>query len=361
MIGREKFKPQLWFYQVIPLLLWLGFVLLPFLFPQEIFPQEVRRGFVRQIFLINLLLLIVFYLHSHVLYPLLKINKGTIWYLIGLAALLIAFIFISKDLRPETLHSARFPDSERFRGFDRPSDHRRFYQPKTYFRIVPFMIVIVCSYCFCLLLDNIKRERTIKERENVHLKTELNFLRSQISPHFMFNVLNSMVSLARKKSELLEIALINMSNLMRYMLYDTKGSMVNLSTEVEYLKNYIDLQLLRFGDSIQLNLYITGKLEGLQIEPMLLIPFVENAFKHGISIIKDPIIDISLFMDEASSTLQFIVVNSISPIDNGSEKSSGIGLSNVKRRLILLYPNRHQIKISNSDNIFTVEIKIKLA
>lgn len=356
MFNRKNLKSQLWIYHAVPLLIWLGFVLLPFLFsPGSPVPFD-KQGFIMKMFLGNILLLIIFYMHSYALYPLLEIKNRKFWYFLGLIFCLLVYVLISEQLRPDprvsnaSMEPARTQGRGGFRG-----------GLGYYFHLVRFFIVIICSYSYCLFLDNIKREQIIKEKENTQLKTELNFLRSQISPHFMFNVLNSMVSLARKKSDMLEPALVNMSSLMRYMLYENNGNPVNLGTEIEYLKNYIDLQLLRYGDSLKLNLYINGRFDEYRIEPMLLIPFVENAFKHGISMIEEPIIDISIYMDKGSSNLKFIVMNTISNLESPDENGTGIGLSNVKRRLILLYPDSHKLEIEKTADVFKVIVNIKLA
>jgi LytS/YehU family sensor histidine kinase len=138
----------------------------------------------------------------------------------------------------------------------------------------------------------VREEKIKSDLENERLKSELSFLRSQISPHFMFNLLNSMVSLARKKSDLLEPMLIKMSEILRYMLYEKDDSKIPIEKEHAYLNNYIDLQILRFGKKVKVNFESNLENTSLLIEPMLLIPFVENAFKHGTGMIKEPTIDI---------------------------------------------------------------------
>ena len=347
MFEIKNLKSQMWIYNAVPLLLWLGFVLLPFLFTPGLPLHAASQGFLMKMFLGNLLLLLIFYLHSNALYPLLKTKHRKIWYFLSLIGCLLVYVLVSEQLRSSS-NVNDIPRHGRFRG-----------GPGYYFHLVRFFFVIICSYSYCLFLDNIKRERIIKEKENNQLKTELGFLRSQISPHFMFNVLNSMVSLARKKSDKLEPSLVNMSSLLRYMLYDNNGNMINLGDEIEYLKNYIDLQLLRFGDQLRLNLHITGRFDDYRIEPMLLIPFVENAFKHGISIVEHPFIDISINLNEDRSTLEFIVINALGKAEDHNE--NGIGLINVKRRLVLLYPDLHELSIERSNAIFKIQLIIKLA
>jgi two-component system, LytTR family, sensor kinase len=199
--------------------------------------------------------------------------------------------------------------------------------------------------------------RQLKENEN--LKTELSFLRSQISPHFMFNVLNSVVALIRQKSDKLESVVIELSNLMRYMLYESDEESVSLKIELEYLKSYIDLQTQRFGDDIKLMINIPNSIPDRNIEPMLLIPLVENAFKHGYDVIQDPQIKIDLeFVDTA---LVMTVRNkylATTPLTKG--RNAGIGLNNLQRRLNLLYPGNHSLVIQTHDSWFTVKFILKL-
>jgi LytS/YehU family sensor histidine kinase len=209
-----------------------------------------------------------------------------------------------------------------------------------------------------LTSDRVQFEKDRKESETENLKSELSLLRSQVSPHFMFNVLNNMVALARKKSDLLEPSLIKLSRLLRYMLYETNESSVLLEREVEYLQSYIDLQKQRFGNYITIHTSFDVTDTGSMIEPMLLIPFVENAFKHG-SGIKDAFIFISLTQQE--SILTFKVQNRYeNNPHNPKDNTSGIGLSNVKRRLSLLYQNNHNLNLHTGDGLFTVCLTINL-
>ncbi|GEO12237.1 hypothetical protein SAE01_47330 [Segetibacter aerophilus] len=204
-----------------------------------------------------------------------------------------------------------------------------------------------------------EKERIDKEKENEHLKTELSFLRSQVSPHFMFNVLNNMVALARKKSDILEPSLIKLSSLLRYMLYETDEEKVLLEKEIDYLNSYIDLQSQRFGSKVKVNVTMDHFDNSYFIEPMLLIPFVENAFKHGTGLIQNAEINIEL--KAMNNLLQFTVINQH---DNSSEetkdKTSGIGLQNVRRRLNLLYKDNHTLLITNRDNKFIVSLQLNL-
>jgi two-component system, LytTR family, sensor kinase len=224
------------------------------------------------------------------------------------------------------------------------------------FYVVPTFFVLLWSIAYRILVDKLREDRNKVERQTENLRTELSFLRSQVSPHFMFNVMNNMVALARKKSDLLEPSLIKLSSLLRYMLYETDEDQVSLQKEIEYLQSYIDLQKQRFANNVMINVSLDGGGGQHQIHPMLLIPFVENAFKHGTGIFT-PQIDISLRTD--NTKLFFEVSNRYS--ENGDEvkdKSSGIGLANVRRRLNLLYGDKHYLEIVRENNRFTVKLEI---
>jgi two-component system, LytTR family, sensor kinase len=195
----------------------------------------------------------------------------------------------------------------------------------------------------------------------MQLAMEIKFLRSQISPHFLFNILTNLVSLARKKSDQLEISLLMLSNLMRYMLYGA-GKKVSLQQEVEYLETYVALQKLRFGDDVKIVFSIVlphGEI-GCSIEPMLLIPFIENAFKHGTSYVDQPFIDIALTINEG--VLVFQVKNKFDrQADTSKDESSGIGLSNVRARLKLLYPIKHDLVINTDMNLHSINLTLQLS
>ncbi len=225
------------------------------------------------------------------------------------------------------------------------------------FNFFIYLFFLSCSTAYQVVKDKIKADRIKAEKENENLKTELSLLRSQASPHFMFNVLNNMVALARKKSDLLEPSLIKLSSLMRYMLYDSGEEKVTLENEIEYLQSYIDLQQQRFGAKLKLNVSFYPADKPYQLEPMLLIPFVENAFKHGTGMIEDPIIDINLRAE--NNMLNFTVQNKYDPAsEEEKDQTQGIGLANVKRRLNLLYGTHQNLLISERDNWFIISLQI---
>lgn len=227
------------------------------------------------------------------------------------------------------------------------------------YNIFTYLFILAGSTAYYMALEKQHTEKLWHDRETENLKTELLFLRSQVSPHFMFNVLNNMVALARKKSDLLEPSLIKLSSLMRYMLYETDEQKVPLEKEVEYIQSYIDLQQQRFGKNLKVCACLNNIGNGNEIEPMLLIPFVENAFKHGTGLIENAQIKIELRVE--NGILQFMVSNRYNDAMNGSkDKDSGIGLNNVQRRLNLLYGRNHALLINKKDGWFIVSLQINL-
>jgi LytS/YehU family sensor histidine kinase len=225
--------------------------------------------------------------------------------------------------------------------------------------MLAIILVGAISTGFGLLNYVAAQEKIQEEKLKERLQSELSFLRTQISPHFIFNILNSIVYLIRSKSELAEPITIKLSEIIRYMLYISERVEVPLEKELGYLVSYIDLQKVRFGNDVDIRFQETGNASGQMIEPMILIPFVENAFKHGIGMVSDPIIEMDLRIE--GNKLSFSVKNKITP-EPASDKSegSGIGLRNVQRRLELLYPDAHQLDIRNENGWFWIQLTLTL-
>jgi len=234
------------------------------------------------------------------------------------------------------------------------------FETHLFFSIFVFVFILACSIAYKTIRDKFVSDRLAKEKETEHLKTELSLLRSQASPHFMFNVLNNMVSLARKKSDQLEPSLIKFSSLMRYMLYETDEEKVSLENEREYLQSYIDLQQQRLSKNAIVNVNMCPADDNYELDPMLLIPFVENAFKHGTGFIENPRIDIE--MKAQNNMLYFRVSNTYDATSRQvQDKASGIGLANVKRRLDLLHPGKYKLDITKDHGRFTALLQINFA
>jgi two-component system LytT family sensor kinase len=210
--------------------------------------------------------------------------------------------------------------------------------------------------------DWLVQQRDKKELESQTLQSELKFLKSQINPHFLFNTLNSLYALTLKKSDLAPEIVLKLSEMMRYMLYECNEKEVPLSKEINYMQNYLELEKLRHGSKMLIDFKVSGEIENQKIAPLVLIPFIENSFKHGINNqISQGFVNLEL--NVLNDDLLMIVENSKSPSlpKTAEKRSGGIGLINVKRRMNILYPEKHHLEIKESPNTYTVELNLNLS
>jgi two-component system LytT family sensor kinase len=226
-----------------------------------------------------------------------------------------------------------------------------------------FISTIFASLTFVFLSTVLKfttdwflNERIQRDLENQRLSAELSFLKSQINPHFLFNSLNSIYSLAYQRSETTPDAILKLSEIMRYMLYECNDNEVSLEKELQYLQNYIELQKIRFGKNAYIDFKINGRVDGQKIVPLLLIAFIENAFKHGV--VNDARSAIRLLIEVDESHLYFFIQNR--KHTSNKDNLGGIGLINVKRRLDLLYPGRYKLDIIDGKETYTCELTLDL-
>ena len=342
-----RFIPGKWIVVFLHVALWALFIIYPYMVRQSFGNQHgaARRVFNENFEIHNFINIItwitLFYVNAYVIMPLYFNKKKYEKYGLVILGIFLLCFFINWTSFSFLLPGMNF----KIAG-------------SIVFYIIPTFFVLLWSIAYRILIDKVKDDKLKVERQTENLKTELSFLRSQVSPHFMFNVMNNMVALARKKSDLLEPSLIKLSSLLRYMLYETDEDKVSLQKEIEYLQSYIDLQKQRFGDNVIINVSLDHINEQHQIHPMLLIPFVENAFKHGTGMFTTEI-DISLKTDDRN--LNFEVKNRYSESEEEiKDKSSGIGLANVQRRLNLLYGDKHRLTINKNGKWFTVSLEMML-
>jgi two-component system, LytTR family, sensor kinase len=190
------------------------------------------------------------------------------------------------------------------------------------------------------------------------LQAELKFLKTQIHPHFLFNTLNNLYALTLKKSEKAPETVLKLSELINYMLYECRSDEVSLSKEIKFIRNYVDIEKMRYGDKLDVDIRISGEVGERKIAPLILLPFVENCFKHGAS--EDLQQSwVKLTVDSHQDHVVIKVENSKSENGNGVAREEGIGIQNVKRRLDLLYPGRHELKIINGTETFLVILSIQ--
>lgn len=203
--------------------------------------------------------------------------------------------------------------------------------------------------------DWLDLQSTRKEIEKEKLTAELNFLKAQVNPHFLFNTLNNLYYLAYSKSENTTEVIEKLSGMMRYMIYDSNYAQVQLNKEIDYMQNYISLERLRLHDKVKINFNIEGDTDAIRIAPLILITFLENAFKHGVSsTTQESWINASLMC--APNKLRFEVSNK--KASKTTEEKSGIGLQNVKRRLELSYPGQYQLEMNDTPTEYHVSLAI---
>lgn len=199
-----------------------------------------------------------------------------------------------------------------------------------------------------------------REVENEKLTAELNFLKAQINPHFLFNTLNNLYYLAYTKSSNTTEVVAKLSQMMRYMIYDSNHQKVLLSKEIEYMQNYIDLERLRLNDQIPVNFKVEGNPESVMIAPLIFITFLENAFKHGVSNTADNSwVNVNIHINGRTCTYE--VDNSKVKVKKDGHEKSGIGLQNVKRRLELSYPGQYTLAVSDQPDSYSVQLKLSLS
>jgi two-component system, LytTR family, sensor kinase len=303
--------------------------------------------------------IIFFYVNYFILIPNFLTRKKFLIYSLCIAGMLLFTLFLGEMVRPSYEFSPRITSIPP----QTPMDAIR-HKPDFF---MPFRGLRNLTSCFLFLAigTSIKvteqwysNEKQRKEMENQKLTAELSFLKSQINPHFFFNTLNSIYSLAISKSEKTPEAIIKLSELMRFIIYESEKNLVPLKRELDYISNFVELQRLRLMSNISVVYQIHGDFNNKHIEPLILLPFIENAFKHGIDSTKTCVISIIVVISEID--LLLIVENPIvQPSMKEKEESSGIGLNNSKKRLELIYAQNHQLKISQNNDRYRVELNIK--
>ncbi len=222
-----------------------------------------------------------------------------------------------------------------------------------------FFIVLIAT-SLKVIKRSISERFLLQEIKSKQVQTELELLKTQINPHFLFNTLNNLYGMARKQEKATADGIARLSHLMRYMIHDSQVDRISLDKEIDQIKRLIELQKLRFSkeDKIDIDFKIEGLTKTVLIPPMLMIPFVENAFKHGISLKAPSFIHIRLKAEP--EVLQLSIRNSCHDIPSQkNEFNSGIGLQNVKRRLELLYPDSHELITRKTGDIYEVKLVLE--
>ena len=221
-----------------------------------------------------------------------------------------------------------------------------------------FIVIFVAMLRFAL--EWIDLEAKKKEVENERLIAELNFLKAQINPHFLFNTLNNLYYLAYSKSENTTEVIAKLSQMMRYMIYDSNHPKVLLKKEIEYMLNYISLERLRLNDQVPIQFNVTGNTDNVWITPLIFITFLENAFKHGVSN-NNPKSWVNISVCLQGNACVYTVENSKNAESKESIEKSGIGLRNVRRRLELSYPGAYTLETNDTPDRYSVKLNLNLA
>lgn len=341
-IKKERIE---WMTIALHILIWLVVFLIPYIFSAGVESESQHQGNDQNMFLylntaLNFFWVALFYVNAGLLITRFIYKRKFLFYVLTLIGIFCVMIIVDSILFQILAIPRAF-------SIYRSVEHN----------FIPFVFTVAVSAAYKAISDKNRADRWIREKESEHFKTELSFLRSQINPHFLFNVLNNIIALIRLKSSDLEPTVMKLSSLLQYMLYETDDEKVVMKSEVEYLQAYIDLQKQRYGDELDLQVEFAVVEDWHSVEPMLLIPFVENAFKHG-GIIQKP--EIYIHLSVSNNKLHFIVKNKFDDSKAIVDKTAGIGLPNVKRRLELLYSKRHVLKVDKEKEWFIIDLQITL-
>jgi len=301
-------------------------------------------------FFLYLLLLLFFYAHFYFLIPKLIEQKKYLLYAFILATFSIAVIafmhfFLKASLPP--MHDM-MPNGPG-RGHGPPHGPRLNVLKEIFQFLPPFLAAIFLSFF-------IRSRTNLREAQKAKLTGELDLLRSKIDPHFLFNSLNSIYALSLQNSEKMSDAVLHLSEMMRYVLYETKEEKVALEKELQYISGYIEMNRLRLSPNIELEYKLEGKGQGQEIAPMILIPFIENVFKHGLDTEKK--IKLNIQIHYTSEQIELRTENPI--VTNNKTAGSGLGVDISLKRLKLIYGNHFAYKQRTEENKYYLQLTIQL-
>jgi hypothetical protein len=334
---------------------------------------DVGKDFIWLYYIGNIINGIIFYSNYLILVPKFFFRSRKHKYYLSIIFLL-AFLYFVSDRANEFVFK-HVPGRNYTEEIDKPKEDKNLNgppKPNALLGRPPFsemhffnyamtsLFMVFFSLGMRVLERHSQTEKLQKELEKEKLNSELAFLKNQISPHFFFNTLNNIYSLISINAEDSQKAVLKLSKLMRYLLYDSEHGNTMLSNEIDFMNNYIDLMKLRMSNKISLSVSFPEKYDDVNIPPLIFIPFIENAFKHGISYREKSFIDIS--MTTTKESISFRCANSIVKAREENEPGhSGIGLENVTKRLNLLFPGKHDIKVNKSETEFEVLLHIIIA
>jgi len=323
-----------------------------------------NRHFVPPIYINLTIYGILFYLNYMLLVPRLFLKKRKLQYFLLATGLIILVCAVMWYINDHVFIDAEKEQKikELIQQIDKDQDILK--PPIKQFRIVNYFSTSILILGFSLglkLLEKVgKDEKERKELEKEKLNSELAFLKNQVSPHFFFNTLNNIYSLVEINKEDAQDAILKLSKLMRYLLYESEHGQTKLSNEIDFMRHYIALMQLRVSQKVDINIQLPEKDTDLLVPPLLFISFIENAFKHGISYREKSFINVRMTTDK--NKISFQCENSVASDkkEKHDENHSGIGLENVKKRLELLFPENHFLAIESNEKKYSVSLVITL-
>lgn len=337
----KKKEPRLTI--VLHILVWSIILLLPFLSANNS-PRQPSDYF--RMWLPPLASGIIFYFNYFYFIPKLFFNKRTSFFLLGNLGLYALIIFLMESIRMN--FSPALPAGT---GPNIVEMIARI--------LITFMMTTGVAIAIRITAEWFKSEAQRKELEKERIQTELTNLKNQLNPHFFFNTLNTIYGLIPQQPEMAQNAVHRLSKLMRYHLYESNEKFVPLEQEIKFIHNYIDLMKFRLTDSVSVTYKFPEYTNGIMVAPLLFITLIENSFKHGINLNKPSSIDMSMDILN-KKTIIFYIQNTSFPAKESIEPASGIGIENLKKRLSLLYPGKHNLMIENANGYFTCTLKIEV-
>ncbi len=339
----KRLLMQVALWLLIGVIIWLN---------QDAAPEILEENLVSFAFQIILIGSLICYTAPKLLFK----NKYVLFAILSIVVIVLSSYFIS------SIFGSPIEKPELFRDFEFGPPPPELRKPPSKF-LIHFLILSV-SYILAIVIEAFmflkdkEEERVLTEK--VNLQNELKLLKSQINPHFLFNSLNNIYALSAIDSNKTQQSISYLSDMLRYVLYECEQEVVPLKKEIEYIENYLKLYSLKSSKKYPITTEFNILNNSISIAPMLFIPYIENALKHsGIEKIKDSFISIKIDADD--NNIQFEVENSIPKNAINKDDVGGIGLENVKKRLAILYPKKHQLTISENDSSFKVQLHIKHA
>jgi hypothetical protein len=338
---------------IVHIAAWGCFLMLPLIF----YPRPVDASFIPEqavtpyFFISNFFFIAFYYFNTHVLFPrLLEKNRLLSYYLI-IIGIMIFFGSMPRLYQSYFGHFQRFSTAiplHPYRNF-----HPAILSPGS---IAIFLLVFLFSTGIKVMQKWMNSERRNKQIENEKLHAELSFLKSQINPHFLFNTLNNIYSLAESKSDLTPVAVMKLSSIMRYVLTEARQDTVPLEKEMQFINDYIELQKIRNTDKTSVGFTVVGDISGKKISPLILLPFTENAFKYGVS--TRELSPINILIESHKNHIHFKIKNNKHNNGKNSLVNTGIGINNTRRRLELLYPGKYDLNIEDEPQTYTIHLNI---